>query len=91
MPEKENEQDATLLPELPPKAMRVTMGAHVETVHGDSKHLRLATNNVTRNTQTGEVLRQTNKFTFFSDEPSSLGGDDQYPQPLTYIAAGVGF
>jgi uncharacterized OsmC-like protein len=31
------------------------------------------------------------EFTFFSDEPASLGGEDKYPSPLTYIASGIGF
>ncbi len=31
------------------------------------------------------------RFEFYCDEPPSLGGDDEYPQPLTYVAAGVGF
>ncbi len=30
------------------------------------------------------------KFTWYSDEPPYLGGDDNHPQPLTYIAAGIG-
>jgi hypothetical protein len=30
-------------------------------------------------------------FEFFCDEPPELGGDDRFPQPLTYIAAAVGF
>lgn len=30
-------------------------------------------------------------FEFYSDEPPWLGGEDQYPQPLTYLAAAVGF
>lgn len=30
-------------------------------------------------------------FEFYSDEPSALGGEDRHPQPLTYVAAGVGF
>lgn len=30
-------------------------------------------------------------FEFYCDEPPSLGGENQFPQPLTYIAAGVGF
>jgi hypothetical protein len=29
-------------------------------------------------------------FTFSSDEPESLGGDDQYPYPLDYFTAAVG-
>ncbi len=31
------------------------------------------------------------QFEFFCDEPPMIGGDDEYPQPLTYLAAGVGF
>ena len=31
------------------------------------------------------------KFTFYSDEPPRLGGDDNFPSPLTYIAGGIGF
>ena len=31
------------------------------------------------------------EFTFFSDEPSSLGGENKYPSPLAYIASGIGF
>jgi len=31
------------------------------------------------------------KFTFYSDEPPRLGGDDNYPSPLTYIVGGIGF
>lgn len=30
-------------------------------------------------------------FTIASDEPSSLGGDDGYPNPLGYFLAGVAF
>lgn len=29
-------------------------------------------------------------FTFYSDEPDSLGGDDEHPYPLHYLAAAVG-
>ncbi|SVD49079.1 uncharacterized protein METZ01_LOCUS401933, partial [marine metagenome] len=31
------------------------------------------------------------KFTFYSDEPPRLGGDDNYPSPLTYVVGGIGF
>ena len=31
------------------------------------------------------------KFTFYSDEPERMGGDDNYPPPLTYITGGIGF
>jgi hypothetical protein len=30
-------------------------------------------------------------FEVFCDEPPRLGGHDRHPQPLTYIAMGVGF
>lgn len=29
-------------------------------------------------------------FLWSSDEPPILGGDDNHPQPLTYITAGIG-
>jgi hypothetical protein len=31
------------------------------------------------------------KFEIYCDEPPRLGGDDEYPQPLTYLVAGVAF
>ena len=31
------------------------------------------------------------KFEVYSDEPDGMGGDDNYPAPLTYIAMGIGF
>lgn len=31
------------------------------------------------------------KFTWYSDEPPRIGGEDNHPQPLSYIAGGVGF
>lgn len=37
-----------------------------------------------------KVARYRN-FEIHCDEPPLLGGDDNYPQPLTYLAAGVGF
>jgi hypothetical protein len=30
-------------------------------------------------------------FEIYCDEPPRLGGEDEYPQPLTYLVAGVGF
>lgn len=30
-------------------------------------------------------------YVFFSDEPETMGGDDNYPPPLTYITGGIGF
>jgi hypothetical protein len=28
---------------------------------------------------------------FYCDEPPTIGGQDRYPQPLAYFAAGLGF
>ena len=41
----------------------------------------------------GKMLHEgrRGKFVFHSDEPPAMGGDDNHPAPLTYIAAGVGF
>ena len=30
-------------------------------------------------------------FEIYCDEPPRLGGDDEHPQPLTYLVAGVAF
>ena len=30
-------------------------------------------------------------FEVYCDEPARIGGSDEYPQPLTYVAMGVGF
>ena len=37
-----------------------------------------------------KVARQR-QHEFFCDEPSTIGGQDRYPQPLAYFAAGLGF
>ncbi|HLZ69451.1 MAG TPA: hypothetical protein VKV26_06005 [Dehalococcoidia bacterium] len=40
----------------------------------------------------GQLKRaDAGKFSFFSDEPPRLGGEDAYPAPLTYLAAATGF
>lgn len=31
------------------------------------------------------------QFTFHSDEPPELWGEDEHPRPLDYILAGIGF
>ena len=31
------------------------------------------------------------EFSFFSDEPEKMGGENEFPAPLTYIASGIGF
>jgi hypothetical protein len=37
-----------------------------------------------------KVARQRH-HEFFCDEPPAIGGQDRYPQPLAYFAAGLGF
>ena len=41
----------------------------------------------------GKMLHKATggKFEFYADEPPALGGEDNHPQPLRYIAAGIGF
>ena len=41
----------------------------------------------------GKMLHEANngKFVFYADEPPTLGGDDNHPQPLTYLVSAIGF
>ena len=54
-----------------------------------SAHIRIVKDQL----KVAEAQSETSeaRFEFFCDEPPSLGGEDRYPQPLTYIAAAVGF
>lgn len=62
-------------PELPSGGYVFTMDSDTETVEGK-----------------GQLKRGRHRhFEVYCDEPERLGGDDSYPQPLTYIAMGVGF
>ena len=45
------------------------------------------THNVHRMLHEGHVRQ----FTFHSDEPPDLWGEDEHPRPLDYILAGLGF
>lgn len=39
-----------------------------------------------------ETESRTGKtFRFYCDEPPMIGGNDEYPQPLHYLTAAVGF
>ena len=40
-----------------------------------------------------DMLHEANvrKFTFHSDEPPDLGGDDEHPRPLDFLLAAAGF
>jgi len=61
-------------PELPRQGIAFTMQADTETVPGKGQ-LKLG---------------RHREFEVYCDEPPRLGGDDAYPQPLAYIAMGVG-
>ena len=40
--------------------------------------------------KSGEFRVMGREQVFYVDEPPALGGEDRYPQPLTYVAGGVG-
>ncbi|MBI2133042.1 MAG: hypothetical protein HYT99_09650 [Candidatus Tectomicrobia bacterium] len=62
-------------PELPPQGYAFTMAAGTETLEGKGQ-LKIG---------------RHRHFEVFCDEPPRIGGGDAYPQPLCYIAMGVGF
>ena len=62
-------------PELPRQGYAFTMSAHTETEEGEGQ-LKLGTHR---------------HFSVHCDEPERIGGKDAHPQPLCYIAMGLGF
>ena len=62
-------------PELPRQVYVFTMSADTGTIEGEGQ-LKLG---------------KHRHFEVFCDEPPRIGGADSYPQPLCYIAMGVGF
>lgn len=62
-------------PELPKQGYVILQYADTETVQGKGQ-LKVG---------------HHRQFEVYCDEPARLGGNDEYPQPLTYIAMGVGF
>ena len=71
---------------LPPQGRRMTMGADIEIIEG---HLKVARGG--SSTTAGPKQDEATTFEFYSDEPPFLGGESRYPQPLLYVAAGIGF
>lgn len=71
---------------LPPGGRRMTMGADIEIIDG---HLKVARGG--SSTAEGSPRDDGALFEFYSDEPPFLGGENRHPQPLLYVAAGVGF
>ena len=71
---------------LPPDGRYITMGADIEIIEG---HLKIARGG--KSHAGGGPQDMTEVFEFYSDEPPFLGGEGTHPQPLLYLAAGVGF
>ena len=62
-------------PELPPEGIATDSEVYTEIVVGE-----------------GQLKRGTiGKFEVFSDEAARIGGTDQYPSPMSYMAMGTGF
>jgi hypothetical protein len=66
--------ESKILPGLDPDVLR-----RVVTVEADTEH-------IARMKHRADVRQ----FTFYSDEPPSLGGDEQHPFPLDYFTAAIG-
>lgn len=63
-------------------------------VHGDD--LQSSGHRITMSIDSEHVEKMLHKgtrgkFEVYSDEPDRMGGDDNYPPPLAYIAMGIGF
>jgi uncharacterized OsmC-like protein len=70
-----NAEDVSRLPDLPDR-----MAGHVFT---NSAHVE--------SLEGMRKVARVRQFEFFCDEPPIIGGADEYPQPLGYLAAAVGF
>ena len=65
-----------------------------QSIHGKDLPKSGLSSTITVNCEHIEKMLHTGtqgKFAFSSDEPAKMGGDDNHPAPLTYIAAGIGF
>lgn len=66
--------ESHILPGLDPDVLR-----RVVTVEADTEHIEKMKHRA-----------DVRQFTFYSDEPPSLGGDEQHAFPLDYLTAAVG-
>jgi hypothetical protein len=51
-------------------------------------------NDVLTETVSGRMqlkVGKSGKFSVYCDEPARIGGTDQYPSPMTYLAMSIGF
>jgi hypothetical protein len=62
----------------PERGNRFAMGAHIRILHDQVKVADI-------DSELGK------RFEVHCDEPPNLGGDDEFPQPLHYVAAAIGF
>ncbi len=78
--------------DLPKGASKVTVYVDAVNVEKQLQEVRGYQIKTTGTPAGGQATGQggpENAFTFHVDEPPHLGGENQYPQPLTYIAGGV--
>jgi hypothetical protein len=78
--------------DLPKGASKVTVyvdAVNVEKQLQEVKGYQVKTSGASAEDKPAAQGGPENAFTFHVDEPPHLGGDNQYPQPLTYIAGGV--
>lgn len=66
--------ESDILPGLDPEVLR-----RVVTVEADTGHIEKMKHRA-----------DVRQFTFYSDEPPSLGGDEQHAFPLDYLTAAIG-
>jgi hypothetical protein len=66
--------DSKPAPGLDPDILHRALTVEAETVHIDNMKHQASVHG----------------FTFFSDEPPTLEGDDEYPYPLDYLTASIG-
>lgn len=71
---------------MPTGGKLITMAADVRIIRN---HLKEAVG--ARSTEKGGNTGEEVAYSILSDEPEHLGGDGAHPQPLLYIAAGIGF
>lgn len=71
-----------------PRGLDPDVLERVVTVEVDTENLEKMLHRATVHGQRDGVSRRS--FTFYSDEPAELEGDDQHPYPLDYLAAAIG-
>ena len=63
-------------------------------VHGDELPQRMSRRTIAVDCEHIEKMLHKGtreQFVIYCDEPESIGGENAYPAPLTYITSGIGF